>query len=40
VTAAIATISKPIAMPILFQSSRCRIAREMTLVTFGMGCGR
>ena len=37
VTPTITTISRLIAMPILCQSSRCRIAREMTLVTFGMG---
>jgi hypothetical protein len=37
---AITTIRMLIAMPILFQLTRSRMAREMTLVTFAMDYGR
>ena len=34
------SVSTLIAMPVVFESSRFRIARVMTLVTFGMDSGR
>jgi hypothetical protein len=40
IATAITTIRMLIAMPILFQFTRARMAREMTLVTFAMDYGR